>query len=264
LVLESFAFLLIGLQLPTVIGELAGIRASTLAIASVSVLATVIVVRIIWVYAFAYLPRLLSARIRDSEPAPTPAQVFVLAWAGMRGVVSLAAAFAVPMTTRSGEEFPGRPQLVFLTFVVVVGTLLLHGLTLPWFIKVLDVPSDDTERDALEAAAAQTRATQAAAKRLDEILAQDHPGVVIHEHTPKILRAWNERRSDAAWEELGRGDDEIGESPGATFRRLRLAMLAAERDSFIAQRDDGMIDDEVLRTLLRGLDLEEAALNRDR
>lgn len=264
LVLESFAFLLIGLQLPTVIAELVGIRASTLAVASVAVLATVIVVRIIWVYAFAYLPRLLSVRIRQNETAPTPAQVFVVAWAGMRGVVSLAAALAVPMTTLSGEEFPGRAQLVFLTFVVVVGTLLLHGLTLPWLIKVLDVPGDDTERDALEAAAAQTRATQAAARRLDELLAEDRPGVIIHEHTPKMLRAWNERRSEAAWEELGRGDDEIGESPAATFRRLRLAMLAAERDSFITQRDDGMIDDEVLRALLRGLDLEEAALNRDR
>ena len=98
----------------------------------------------------------------------------------------------------------------------------------------------------------------------DELLEEDRPGVVIHEHTPKILRAWNERRSDAAWEELGRGDDEIGESPAATFRRLRLAMLAAERESFISQRDEGAIDDEVLRALLRGLDLEEAALNRDR
>jgi CPA1 family monovalent cation:H+ antiporter len=153
---------------------------------------------------------------------------------------------------------------VFLTFVVVIGTLLLHGLTLPWFIRVLDVPRVDTARDALEAAAAQTRATEAAAQRLDELLAEERPGVVIHEHTPKILRAWNERRSQAAWEELGRSDDELGESPATTFRRLRLAMLAAERESFIAQRDEGAIDDEVLRALLHGLDLEEAALNRDR
>lgn len=78
------------------------------------------------------------------------------------------------------------------------------------------------------------------------------------------MRAWNERRSQAAWEELGRSDEEIGqESPAAAFRRLRLAMLQAERQSFIAQRDAGTIDDEVLRTMLRGLDLEEATLNRD-
>ncbi|OFJ51071.1 Na+/H+ antiporter [Mycolicibacterium grossiae] len=263
LVLESFAFLLIGLQLPTVVGELAGISAATLATASVAVLATVIAVRIAWMYAFTYLPRAMSRGIRTREPRPSPAQVFIVAWAGMRGVVSLAAAFAVPLTTLDGAEFPGRPQLVFLTFVVVVGTLLLHGLTLPWLIRVLDVPGDDLHRDAVAAAAAQTKATQAAADRLDELLAKAKPGA-IHEYTPKALRAWNERRSQAAWEELGRSDEEIGqESPAAAFRRLRLAMLQAERQSFIAQRDAGTIDDEVLRTMLRGLDLEEATLNRD-
>jgi len=173
LVLESFAFLLIGLQLPTVVGELAGISAATLAIASVAVLATVIVVRLVWVYVFAYLPRMLSARIREREPRkPTPSEVFIVAWAGMRGVVSLAAAFAVPLTTSTGAPFPGRPQLVFLTFVVVVGTLLLHGLTLPWLIRVLDVQSDDDHQDALQLAAAQTKAATAAATRLDEVLAE--------------------------------------------------------------------------------------------
>ena len=108
LLLESFAFLMIGLQLPTVIGELSGISASVIAASSAAVLATVIVVRIAWVYMFAYLPRMLSSRIREREPAPTVAQVFVVAWAGMRGVVSLAAAFAVPMTTLSGDAVP-RP-----------------------------------------------------------------------------------------------------------------------------------------------------------
>lgn len=104
---------------------------------SAAVLATVIVVRIAWVYMFAYLPRMLSPRVREREPAPTAAQVFVVAWAGMRGVVSLAAAFAVPMTTLSSAPFPGRPNIVFLTFVVVIGTLLLHGLPLPWLIRRL-------------------------------------------------------------------------------------------------------------------------------
>jgi Na+/H+ antiporter len=263
LVLESFAFLLIGLQLPTVVGELAGIRASTLAIASVSVLATVIVVRLVWVYVFAYVPRMLSARIREREPRePTKSEVFIVAWAGMRGVVSLAAAFAVPLTTGSGGEFPGRPQLVFLTFVVVIGTLLLHGMTLPWLIKVLDVQSDDDQRDALQRAAAQTKAASAAAARLDEILADQRPGARVHD-AADILRSWNERRQRSAWESLGRGADEIGEAPSAAFKRLRLEMLATERESFIAERDAGRISDEVLRAALHGLDLEEATLNRD-
>jgi monovalent cation/hydrogen antiporter len=263
LVLESFAFLLIGLQLPTVVGELVGIRASTLAIASVSVLATVIVVRLVWVYVFAYVPRMLSPRIREREPRqPTKSEVFIVAWAGMRGVVSLAAAFAVPLTTGSGAQFPGRPQLVFLTFVVVVGTLLLHGLTLPWLIRVLDVESDDDQRDALQRAAAQTKAASAASDRLDQILADQGPGSRAST-AAEILRSWNERRQRAAWESLGRGADEIGEAPSAAFKRLRLEMLAAERNSFIEERDAGRISDEVLRSVLHGLDLEEATLNRD-
>ena len=265
LLLESFAFLLIGLQLPTVISELTGIRASTLAVSSAGVLATVIVVRIAWVFLFAYLPRLFVRGIRDAEPAPSAAQVFIVAWAGMRGVVSLAAAFAVPLSTLSGDPLPGRPQLVFLTFVVVIGTLLLHGLTLPWLIRALGVQGTEAHTDAVRAAAAQSRASAAAAKRLDEILdAQRRAGdsSAMYQRAGDVLRRWNSSRGDAAWERLGRVDAEMGESPGAAFRRLRLEMLAAERAALIKERDEQRIDDEVLRMMLHGLDLEEATLNR--
>jgi monovalent cation/hydrogen antiporter len=261
LILESFAFLMIGLQLPMVIGELKGTTAAVILISSSAVLATVILVRIVWVFVFAYLPRVLFKHIREREPAPTPAQVFVVAWAGMRGVVSLAAAFGVPMTTLSGAPFPGRPQLVFLTFVVVIGTLLLHGLTLPWLIRRLGVQGDEARTDAIAAAAAQDKAARAAADRLDEVLAEEE-ATDVHERAADVLRGWNTRRRNSAWERLGRNEEEIGESPAAAFRRLRLEMLAAERATFIAERDSGQIDDEVLRNVLRGLDLEEATLNR--
>ncbi|TXI62355.1 Na+/H+ antiporter [Mycolicibacterium mageritense] len=263
LVLESFAFLLIGLQLPKVVRELHGISAATLAISSAAVLTAVIAVRVIWVYAFAYVPRLLFPKTRARDEEPTRAQVFIVAWAGMRGVVSLAAAFAVPATTLSGDIFPGRPQLVFLTFVVVVGTLLLHGLTLPWFIRVLGAQGNEAHSDAIATAAAQDKAARAAAERLDELLAEQPAGGDVPERAADVLRAWNTRRRNAAWERLGRDDEDIGESPTSAFRRLRLEMLAAERETFIAERDAGHIDDEVLRTVLHGLDLEEATLNRD-
>jgi monovalent cation/hydrogen antiporter len=261
LILESFAFLMIGLQLPTVVAELEGITAKVIAISSLAVLATVILVRIVWVFLFAYLPRWLFKQVREREPAPTPAQVFVVAWAGMRGVVSLAAAFGVPLTTMSGAPFPGRPQLVFLTFVVVIGTLLLHGLTLPWLIRRLGVQGDEARTDAIAAAAAQDKAARAAAERLDQVLAEEEV-TDVHERAADVLRGWNTRRRNSAWERLGRDEAEIGESPAAAFRRLRLEMLAAERATFIAERDNGQIDDEVLREVLRGLDLEEATLNR--
>jgi monovalent cation/hydrogen antiporter len=261
LILESFAFLLIGLQLPKVVSELVGIRAATLIASSVAVFATVIGVRVVWMYLFAYLPPLLSRRIREREPTPAPTQVFIVAWAGMRGVVSLAAAAGVPLTTLSGDPFPGRPQLVFLTFVVVVGTLLLHGLTLPWLIRILHVEGDDPQKDQLAEVQAQDRAARAAADRLDELLADPHISDVP-ERAAEILRNWNTRRLNSAWERLGRTDEEIGESPTAAFRRLRLEMLAAERKTFIDERDAGRINDEVLRSMLHGLDLEEATLNR--
>jgi CPA1 family monovalent cation:H+ antiporter len=265
LLLESFAFLLIGLQLPKVIEQLAGISAATLIVSSLAVLATVIVVRIVWVYLFTYVPLLVSPALRDREPRPRPAHVFVVAWAGMRGVVSLAAAFAVPATTLTGAQFPGRPQLVFLTFVVVVGTLLLHGLTLPWLIRRLGVQGDEAHTDAVAAAAAQDRAARAAAERLDEILdghRADGSYDDVLERAAEVLRGWNTRRRNSAWEQLGRDEADIGESPASVFRRLRLEMLAVERATLIAERDAGHIDDEVLRSVLYGLDLEEATLNR--
>ncbi len=157
----------------------------------------------------------------------------------MRGVVSLAAAFGVPMTTLSGAPFPGRPQLVFLTFVVVIGTLLLHGLTLPWLIRRLGVQGDEARTDAIAAAAAQDKAARAAADRLDELLADAEEATDVHERAAEVLRGWNTRRRNSAWERLGRDEEEIGESPAAAFRRLRLEMLAAERETFIAERDAG-------------------------
>ena len=264
LVLESFAFLLIGLQLPTVVQNMHGVRFATLAGASAAVFATVLAVRLVWVALFAYLPWLVSARARQRGLPATGGQVFILAWAGMRGVVSLAAAFGVPLATLTGQRFPGRPQLVFLTFVVVVGTLLLHGLTLPWLIRLLGVGGGQAHADALAAATAQDNAARAAAERLDEVLATTEPSPTI-ERAADALRGLNARRRNAARERLRR--HESGETGDETafevFRRMRLMMLAAERETFIAERDDGHIDDQVLRLLMHRLDLEEATLEID-
>ncbi len=187
----------------------------------------------------------------------------------MRGVVSLAAAFAVPLTTLSGDPFPGRPQLVFLPCVVVIGALLLHGLTLPWVIKVLKVHVEDASADAMAVATAQERAARAAAARLDELLAEQRAeeATDAQEQAAAVLRAWSNRRRSFALnkldpDKLDPDEVDVGESAPAAFRRLRLEMLAAERDAFIGERDAGHIDEEALRSLLHGLDLEEATLNR--
>lgn len=258
LVLESFAFLLIGLQLPSVVDELKGIPAALIITSSLAVFVAVLAVRIVWVYPFAYLPRLLSPRVRAAEPAPTAGQVFIVAWAGMRGVVSLAAAFGVPLVTLSGDAFPGRPHIIFLTFVVVVGTLLLHGLTLPWLIRRFGRPGEQTRADTLAAATAADAAARAAEGRLDAMVAD--PDVEVDDRAAAVLRAWNSRRRSSAWERVE--GCEPDDTPAAVFRDMRLEMLAAERTALVAERDSGAIDDEVLRSMLYGLDLEEAMLNR--
>ena len=167
--------------------------------------------------------------------------MFVVAWAGMRGVVSLAAAFGVADDDAVGRRRSrAAPQLVFLTFVVVVGTLLLHGLTLPWLIRGLGVQGDEAARDAMDEAAAQDKGGPGGGRPARRAAGR---GARADRRAPAsratMLRGWNTRRRNAAWERLGRGDEEIGESPAAAFRRLRLEMLAAERETFIAERDAG-------------------------
>lgn len=151
--------------------------------------------------------------------------------------------------------------------MVVVGTLLLHGLTLPWLIRRLGVSgAEEAHSDALAIVAVRTRAAEAAERRLDARLAKARAAgkpMDSYDKAAKVLREWSRRRRNEVWEDrLGRGDEELGPAPAAAFRRLRLDMLAAERETFIAERDADRIDDEVLRTLMRDLDLQEATLNR--
>jgi CPA1 family monovalent cation:H+ antiporter len=173
----------------------------------------------------------------------------------MRGVVTLAAAFAIP------ADVPGRDTILFLAFFVTIATLLLHGLTLPAVIHRLGVRDTGGQAQVLAEAQAQYAAVQASIGRLDELMADDVGGATSH--TAEKLRRFAQMRANQVWEQLGRPDSEAGESPGAAYRRLRREMLARERDTFVAHRDAGDIDDEILRRVQRQLDLEEAMLARD-
>jgi CPA1 family monovalent cation:H+ antiporter len=174
----------------------------------------------------------------------------------MRGVVSLAAAFALQ------EDFPERDLILFLTFVVVIGTLLVQGLTLPALIRWLGVVGRDEQQDLIREAGAQHAAANAALERLDrEIEASGEVPVDVVSR----LREKAELRQFGAWERLGgrSGGDGYQEPPTLVFRRLRRAMIEAEREVFIDLRDRGQIDEEVLSRVQRELDLEESILDRD-
>ena len=255
--LETAAFGLIGLQVRTVISGLADVPASEVVLAAVTVTVVMFAARIGWMFPATYLPRRLSARLRARDPSPPIAYPIVMAWAGMRGVVTLAAAFALPLTTNAGDPLPGRDLVLFCSFVAVVASLLIQGLTLPALIRRLRLIGQESRTDALAEAQAAYRAERAAIARLDELTDADAPAEVV-----QLLREHAQRRANAAWERLGPRGDDRRETPSEAHRRLRREMLGAEREVYLTERDAGRIDDEVLRTVQRELDLEEASMAR--
>ena len=258
-VLESVAFALIGLQLRPVLQDVGTQDPARLAAEAAVVLGAVIVARIVWVFPSIYLPRWLVPRIRVQDPAPGWQATFVLSWAGLRGVISLAAAAAL------STGVPQRNLLVFLTFTTVLGTLLVQGLTLPALIRRLGVQAgpDEHRADVVAQATAQEAASAAGLRRLEELAAEDPAGA-----PPEVverLRRLAQYRQAGAWERLPdpEPDADSGPAPSAAFRRLRREMTTAERAEFIRLRDERQIDDEVLDEVLHHLDLEEAILSRD-
>ncbi|WKD32666.1 Na+/H+ antiporter [Streptomyces xanthophaeus] len=255
-VLESVVFALIGLQLPVVLkglGEYDGAHAAWYAIA---VFLAVVAARFLWVFPATFVPRWMSPRIRDREPETDWKAPVIVGWAGMRGVVSLAIAFSVPMSV------PHRNLILFLTFTTVIGTLVVQGLTLPPLIRALKLPPKDVQAETLAEAQAQSEASRAAEERLAELL-EEPENSTLPPPLADRLRTVMERRRNAVWERLGEVNPETGESADDVYRRLAREMIAAEREVFVTLRDQRRIDDEMLRALLRRLDLEEAAAYRE-
>ncbi|ALO96085.1 sodium:proton exchanger [Streptomyces corchorusii] len=256
-VLESAVFALIGLQLPIVLKRLGEYEGTSAAWYAVAVFLVVVVARFVWVYPATFLPRILSTRVKEREPDPTWRGAMVTSWAGMRGVVSLAIAFAIPPTMPAGP----RNLILFLTFTTVIGTLVVQGVTLPPLIRLLKFPGRDRQAETLAEANAQAQASRAAEARLDELLADERNA--LPQPLADRLRMVLERRRNAVWERLGQVNPITGESVDDTYRRLSREMIGAEREVFVKLRDLRYIDDEMLRALLRRLDLEEAAAYRE-
>ncbi|MER6198720.1 Na+/H+ antiporter [Streptomyces sp. NPDC001586] len=255
-VLESVVFALIGLQLPVVLkglDEYAGPQAAWYATA---VFLVVVAARFVWVFPATFVPRWVSARIRAREPDTDWKSPVIVGWAGMRGVVSLAIAFSVP------NSVPHRNLILFLTFTTVIGTLVVQGLTLPPLIRWLKLPPKDVQAETLAEAQAQSEASRAAEERLAELL-EEPENSTLPPPLAERLRTVLERRRNAVWERLGEVNPLTGESADDIYRRLAGEMIEAEREVFVALRDRRRIDDEMLRVLLRRLDLEEAAAYRE-
>jgi CPA1 family monovalent cation:H+ antiporter len=246
---NTLLFVLVGLQLHGIVHGLSGIATWRLLWYAVLISAMVIVTRIVWVPIAAVVPRVLFKRIREHDPMPPFRWLAVISWAGMRGAVSLVAALALPLA------FPSRGLILFLTFAVIVATLVFQGLTLPLLLRVLHV-SDDGGAD-LEDAKARAKAAEAALARLEELVAEG----AVRPETAERLRGLYGFRRDRFRARLDDGDDGAIEEQSARYQQTVRELLAAERDTLLSLRNRGVIDDGVMNRVQRDLDLEAARLD---
>jgi monovalent cation/hydrogen antiporter len=254
-VMNAALFTLIGLQIPLVLDKLEGWSTSELFGAAFLVCAAVILIRLAWVFPFTYLPRFLSARLRARDPYPPWQIPMVLGWAGMRGAVSLAAALAIPLQTDAGTPFPGRDLIVFLASSVILATLVVQGLTLPWLIRAVGLEDDGADA-AREEAEARIRASEVALARLEQLVEEGE----IPADTAERLRGQYRFRASRFQERLD-GDETTVEDRSQAYQRLRRELLRAEEEAVVALRRAGVISDDVMRRVLRDLALEDLRLD---
>jgi Na+/H+ antiporter len=251
--LNALLFALIGLQLPGILDALSGRSTATLIGYAALVTAAVIAARFLWVIPGTFL----TARFRRRRrPIQDPGKAAVLiGWSGMRGAVSLAAALALPLTTDAGQPFPNRPLIIFLTFGVIFGTLVLQGLTLPAVVKTLGL--EDEGRAEKEETKARVYAAEAALARLEELADEDW----VREDTLERLRGLFGFRRERFRSRFDPESDGAVEDRSANFQRLMRELLDAERNAVFELRRTRRIDDDVMRRVVRDLDLEEARLD---
>jgi len=258
---EGFVFLITGLQARTLIAGIHGDSLSDLAISAAVVCAVVILARFVWMFPATYLPRWLIPSIARADPSPPWQWPFALAFTGVRGTVSLAAALAIPLATESGALFPDRDRILFLTFSVILVTLVGQGLMLPAVIRALGLANAgrrERHADRVEEFAARRQAIEAAMHRLDELvadrkLAEDFVGPLRLRHRDRLKAV--EHRSD--------GDD-VHKRLIEMRDEVEFALIEAERKQINELYRDGKLKDEARRRIERELDLREAQLTNVR
>jgi monovalent cation/hydrogen antiporter len=259
-IINGLVFILIGLQLPGILERLNGYNIPTLIEYTALISTVAVVARFAWVYTTTYLPRLLSRRLRQRDPAPPPAAIFAVAWIALRGIVSLATALALPLTLADKTPFPSRDLIQFITFGVIFFTLVAQGLTLPTLIRALALKGDDIEEH--EEALARLEAAHAALARLEVLAFTDETAADL---IAKIREPYDQRVQYLSTitgrlrSINGEEDGEVMPSCRTTDEVLSYA-ITAEREMLINLRDAGTISDDVLRRVQQDLDLQEAKI----
>ena len=254
-VLNALLFALVGLQLSRILDALTGTSARQLTVWALLVTGTVVLTRLVWTYVVSYLPKRASLRLGRRDHVPPVTYPLVVTWSGMRGAVSLAAALAIPLTTHAGTPFPHRDLIIFLTFCVILGTLVVQGLTLPAVIRGAGLEPDHL--DEKEEAKARIRAADAALTRLEELEVEDW----VQEETAGRLRGLYGFRRNRFASRFDADSDGAIEEQSQNYQRLRRELLEAERAAIVELRLEGVINSDVERRLQRDLDLEDARLD---
>jgi Na+/H+ antiporter len=258
--LNAALFILIGLQLPTIMDGLQGVPTTELLGDAAAVCAAVIATRYTWQFGITVVIRLLDRRPSQLARRSTWQSRIVGGWAGMRGAVSLAAALALPLTTDDGSPLPGRDLIQFCTFALILVTVVGQGLTLPWLIRVLHV-TEDPEEEESEELRARLGVAAAALERVDELAAEDW----TREDSIERVRRLYEFRTRRFKIRAGKlEDDEDGdggiEERSLRYQRMMHEIYAAQRGRLIDLRDRREISSDVLRRIEREIDLEESRL----
>ena len=246
--LNAVLFVLVGLQLHPILTGVSGRSAAVLLGEAALVSAVVIAVRIAWLFTVPYLIRALDRRPSQRARRVGAGERLVAGWSGMRGAVSLAAALALP------EDFPLRNLIIFVTFAVILATLVLQGLSLPWLIRRLGLHRDDSE--AQEELRGRLRATDAALARLEELAAEEW----TREDTVERMRGLYQFRRGRLKARAGYLQDDGSEDRSLAYQRLVRELLEAQRREIVLLRNQGEISSEVMRRIERELDREDARL----
>jgi monovalent cation/hydrogen antiporter len=252
-ILNGLVFVLIGLQLPYVLSGIHRFSFATLLLYGALFSGLVIALRLIWIFPGAYLANWIRTRLlHQNVKVPRPAAMLILGWTGMRGVIALAAAIALPQTLANGAPFPQRNLIIFLSFSVIFVTLVLQGLTLPPLVRALGLTSEPGPN--FEEEAARREIVEAALAHLEELRKKDETEfAAMYEDLTGHYR----QRLAAL---TGQDDAENGVSPQHHKRLSRISreLLRVERCTAVRLRNEGNIDDEILRELERELDFREA------
>jgi CPA1 family monovalent cation:H+ antiporter len=252
--LNASLFVVIGLQLRTIVDELNGFSFSDLATYALAVSGAVVVARLVWFYTMPYLIRALDRRPQQRSRRVGARPRFVLAWAGMRGAVSLAAALAIPFSTDAGAPFPQRNLIIFLTFAVIFATLVVQGLTLPAVIRMLRITGDGQEDE--EEIRARLVAAKAALAQIDALANEEW----TREDTLERMRAMYQYRKRRFAARAGRIEDDGYEDRSLAYQRTLQSVLGAQRNALVQMRSDGEVSNEIMGRIVRELDLEESRL----